>query len=93
MRSQYANRAKNSSVAKIKRQKVEDEALVPELRLVTGRLPVTPVARETLVMVLLAPEIVLLVRVTAAAFLVASLVLSTLDKPTSLFVRERSVFS
>ena len=49
------------------RQKVEEEALVPELRLVTGRLPVTPVARLTLVMVLEAPLIVLLVRVSVVA--------------------------
>ncbi len=44
-------------------QKVEEEALVPLFRLATGRLPVTPVARDTFVMVLEDPEMVLLVSV------------------------------
>ena len=37
------------------RQKVVPEALVPLLRFVTGRLPVTPVASDTFVIVLVAP--------------------------------------
>lgn len=72
------------------RQKVDDEAEVPELRFVTGRLPVTPEARDTLVMVFEAPEIVLFVRVAVAAFFVASLVLSTLFRPTSSLMRVTS---
>ena len=48
-------------------QKVEEDALVPELRLVTGRFPVTPVVKLTLVMVLEAPLMVLLVRVSVVA--------------------------
>jgi hypothetical protein len=39
------------------RQKVEAEALVPLLRFVTGKFPVTPVARDTLVIVLVEPLI------------------------------------
>ena len=45
------------------RQKVVDEADVPLPRLVTGRLPVTPVASDTLVIVFDAPLIVLFVNV------------------------------
>ncbi len=43
-------------------QNVELEALVPLFRLATGRLPVTSLARRT-VSVLLAPDMVLFVRV------------------------------
>jgi hypothetical protein len=45
------------------RQYVALEALVPLFRFATGKLPVTPVVRLTLVIVLLPPLIVLLVSV------------------------------
>ena len=39
-------------------EKVEAEALVPELRLVTGRLPVTSAAKSTWLRVISCPEMV-----------------------------------
>ena len=48
-------------------QKVLPVALVPEFKFPTGRFPVTPVAKLTLVIVLLAPLMVLLVKVSVVA--------------------------
>ena len=48
-------------------QNVEDDAEVPELRFVTGRFPVTPVAKDTFVIVLFEPLITLFVSVSEPA--------------------------
>jgi hypothetical protein len=63
---------------------VEDCPVPP---LAVGSVPVTPVLRLTFVIVLEAPEIVLLVKTADAEFFVASEVLSTLLRPTSDLVK------
>lgn len=54
-------------------QKVEPEALVPELRLVIGRLPETSEVRSTFVIVLFAASIDLFVRTSAELAVIKAL--------------------